>query len=704
MSKYELLAWLILAFPLAAFVIQMFVGKRLPRQGDWVSVTAICLSLACGLFLSFSIIFGENDPHFLYPEEPTYYQWFTGGSMIFGWGFHIDNLTAVMMLVVTIVSSLVHIYSMGYMQGEQYYHRFFAYLSLFSFSMLLLILCDNLFLLYITWELVGVSSYLLIGFFFWKDSAADACKKAFLTTRVGDIFMFIGIMLIVMSTGKINFVEVFNAIAHGELNGLTLTIAGICLFGGAVGKSAQFPLHVWLPDAMEGPTPVSALIHAATMVAAGVYMVGRLFPIFSASATTMLVIAYVGLITAFFAATIAITQTDIKRVLAYSTVSQLGYMITALGVGAYTAGLYHLMTHAFFKALLFLGSGSVIHAVHTNEMPEMGGLKKKMPITFWTMLIATLAISGVPFFSGFGSKDAILAGALQFGVDHPQHILIFLGLLFGAGITAFYMFRLIFLTFFGEPRDQKRYDHAHESPFSMTVPLMILAFLSFIGGFGAFGSLWLNKLVVPPAIEQVVIEDAHAAEGAHASADETHAENEAHPADAGHAVEGEHGEHHHNPFVHYGAMILSILFAFSGIAFSYLVYYKKKFSAEKMANQWRPLYELSFHKYWVDEFYEKTVIAFVLKIRMVLARFDNKIVDGAVNITAPITRGTSAFSGAVDKYVVDGLVNLLAIVIQAIGAISTLFQSGVIQNYLMKAGVAAGLILLLHNFIMRIFG
>ncbi|RJP20227.1 MAG: NADH-quinone oxidoreductase subunit L [Candidatus Omnitrophota bacterium] len=670
MHTYELLAWLILAFPLLAFVIQIFFGKRLPRQGDWVPVAAICCSLFFGLILFFMVIVGEHDPNFVFQVS---YPWFSGGSLQFDWGFHIDNLTAVMILVVTVVSSVVHIYSLGYMQGEDFYDRFFAYLSLFSFSMLLLVLCDNLFILYISWELVGVSSYLLIGFYFWKHSAADACKKAFITTRVGDVFFFIGILMVVLYIGEFNYTKVFEAVAHGELTGWVLTIAVVCLFGGAVGKSAQFPLHVWLPDAMEGPTPVSALIHAATMVAAGVYMVGRLFPIFSASPAAMLVVAYIGLITAFFAATIAITQTDIKRVLAYSTVSQLGYMVTALGVGAYTAGLYHLMTHAFFKALLFLGSGSVIHAVHTNEMPSMGGLKKKMPITFWTMLIATLAISGVPFFSGFGSKDAILAASLEFGMTHWLHMPIFLGLLLGAGITAFYMFRLIFLTFFGEAREPKRYDHAHESPYSMTVPLMILAGLSVIGGFGLYGGLWFNHLVVPP-----VIGDA-----------------------AHHAAEG-HGAHG-SALAHYGAMALSILFATGGILLSYLVYYKKKISAEAVAGRFPVLYNLSFHKYWVDELYGKTVIAFVMWFRMVLARFDNKVVDGIVNATAPALRGVSSFSGAWDKYVVDGLVNLIAIVVQAVGAVSTLIQSGVIQNYLMKVGIAVGAILLLHNFILRIF-
>ncbi|MBU1949425.1 MAG: NADH-quinone oxidoreductase subunit L, partial [Candidatus Eisenbacteria bacterium] len=316
-------------------------------------------------------------------------------------GFLVDNLTIVMLMVVTVVSTLVHLYSIGYMHGDERYGRYFGYLGLFTFSMLGIVLCDNLIALYVFWELVGLSSYLLIGFWYEKDSASDAGKKAFLTTRIGDVFMFIGIMIIYSSLGTFNFHEIFNAVAHGAISGTRLTVAGMFLFGGAVGKSAQFPLHVWLPDAMEGPTPVSALIHAATMVAAGVYMVGRLFPMLTPDA--LLLVAYIGLVTAMLGATVAIVQTDIKKALAYSTISQLGYMIAALGVGGMVAGLFHLMTHAYFKSLLFLGSGSVIHALHTQEMPEMGGLRKKMPITFWTFLIATIAISGIPPFSGFFS-------------------------------------------------------------------------------------------------------------------------------------------------------------------------------------------------------------------------------------------------------------------------------------------------------------
>lgn len=670
MSLIEILSWLILAFPLGAFAIQMAIGPSLPRRGDWVSITAVSATLLFGLMMFFRVIVLEYNPDYIFPATASSYHWFSGGSLEFTFGFHVDNLTCVMLIVVGLVSTLVHFYSMGYMHGEPLYHRFYAYLSLFTFSMYLLVLCDNLFMLYIAWELVGVSSYLLIGYYYEKHSAANACIKAFLTTRVGDVFMFAGLLIVAMTLGTFNYREVFEAVAHGELSGTMLAIASVCLFGGAVGKSAQFPLHIWLPDAMEGPTPVSALIHAATMVAAGVYMVGRLFPMFSLADEAMLFIAYTGLITAFFAATIAITQNDIKRVLAYSTVSQLGYMVAALGVGAYTAGLYHLMTHAFFKALLFLCSGSVIHAAHTQDMREMGGLRHKMPITFWTMMIGTLAIAGVPFFSGFGSKDAIMAGALQFGVDRPQHFTIFVGLLIGAGITAFYMFRLMFMTFFGETRNQKSFDHAHESPSSMTIPLIVLAVMSIIGGFGAYGTLWFDHLVVPMQI----IHDAH---------------GEAH--------------HAHNAWVHYGAMAMSVAVAATGIFISYVIYFKKWLPADRIALTFRPLYQLSLNKYFIDEFYWATVIGFVMWIRKIFASFDRIVIDGIVNATAPVLRVSARVSGGVDHYVVDGVLNLGAVIVQAVGSVSTLVQSGVIQSYILKIAMAVAVILIIHQYLQYAF-
>ena len=484
-------AYIIPFLPLLSFFINIAVGKRLPRKGDWLCLGTIAIGLAMSIGIFYEV-FRAYDPNFRYH---VVFPWLTvGDRALFNTGILIDNVTAVMLLVVTIVSTLVHLFSIGYMHGDPRYSRYFAYLSIFSFSMLGLVLAESFLFIYIFWELVGLSSYLLIGFWFEKKSASDAGKKAFIVNRVGDFGFLIGILIIYATCGVLGYDQVFLAIGEGKLSGTLLTLAGIGVFCGAIGKSAQFPLHVWLPDAMEGPTPVSALIHAATMVAAGVYLVGRVYPMFTPDA--FLFIACIGLITLFLTATIALAQNDIKKVLAYSTCSQLGYMIMGLGVGGYTAGLAHLATHAAFKACLFLGSGSVIHAVHSQDIQEMGGLRKKMPITFVTFLIATLAISGVPGFSGFYSKDMILGAALEFGMKsaNPLHMIFFIGALFTAGLTAFYMFRLVILTFFGAPKDHHKFDHAHESPPSMWVPLVILAGLSF----SFWYSGWFGTLIQKP--------------------------------------------------------------------------------------------------------------------------------------------------------------------------------------------------------------
>ena len=387
---------LIPILPLAAFAVQAFFGRRLPRGGDWVPLAAIGLALILSLRL-FAQSISAYDPHWQLPLDP--WVWLDLNVTRISVGLLVDNITVIMLVVVTLVSGLVHLYSVGYMHGDPRYSRFFGFLAIFSFSMLGLVLVDNFLLLYVFWELVGLSSYLLIGFWYEKPSAASACKKAFLVNRVGDLGFFVGIMIVFWHLGVFDYDSVYEGVAEGKLGGWWLTAAGLCLFCGAIGKSAQFPLHVWLPDAMEGPTPVSALIHAATMVAAGVYMVTRMFPILTPDA--LVVIAYIGAITAILGATIAVAQYDIKRVLAYSTISQLGYMIMGLGVGAYVAGFFHLMTHAAFKACLFLGSGSVIHAMHhvyhhsdkdPQDMRNMGGLKAKMPMTFLTFLLATVAL------------------------------------------------------------------------------------------------------------------------------------------------------------------------------------------------------------------------------------------------------------------------------------------------------------------------
>ena len=467
-NTITLFCLLILFLPLVAFVINIFIGKRLPREGDWVSVGAILITLLLSLILLISM-FINGDPNF---SHETVLPWIDLGAFKIDLGIWVDNITVVMLVVVALISSMTHLFSIEYMKGDIRYNRYYAYLGLFTFSMNGIVLANNLMSLYIFWELVGVSSYLLIGHWFEKHSAADASKKAFLTNRVGDIGFFIGIMLMFTAINSFNFQDLFDGVNQGLMAGNLLTLAGIALFMGAVGKSSQFPLHIWLPDAMEGPTPVSALMHAATMVAAGVYLTVRLFPLFSPEALT--VIAYVGGFTALFAATIAITQNDIKKVLAYSTVSQLGYMILAVGVGNYVAAFFHLLTHAMFKACLFYGSGSVIHAMHHSlhdindhdtdpqDMRNMGGLNSKMPITYWTMTIATLAISGVPLFSGFLSKDAILAGTLSFVEHYPEHFILAIFGFGAAAITAFYMFRLIFMTFHGKPKMPKIFKSIHE--------------------------------------------------------------------------------------------------------------------------------------------------------------------------------------------------------------------------------------------------
>ncbi len=655
-------AIVILLLPLAAFVVQVFFGSRLPRKGDWVSTGAVMAAFALSLPIVFDA-FSNYQPNYIIAAQT--WDWINFGIVNVKFGFLIDNLTAIMLFVVTLISSLVHLYSVGYMHGDERYHLYFAYLSLFSFSMLGLILVDNLFGIYCFWELVGLSSYLLIGFWFEKDSAADAGKKAFITNRIGDVGMFAAILIIFSATGTFTFSEIFAAIANGELGGTLLTVTGILLFFGAIGKSAQFPLHVWLPDAMEGPTPVSALIHAATMVAAGVYMVGRTFVIYTPDA--LMFIAYIGTITAFIGATIAIAQKDIKRVLAYSTISQLGYMMVGLGTGGYSAGLFHLTTHAFFKACLFLGSGSVIHAVHSQDMDDMGGLRNKMPITFWTFLLATLALSGFPGFAGFFSKDAILASALEYGMAHPAHIGIFVVVLLSAGLTAFYMFRLIFMTFFGEPRDKKKYDHAHESPLVITIPLVVLATLSVCAGWGS----WFGDLIAKPSLSMF----------------------------GGGAAEAVHGgDHDLAHTAHMIAMFTSIPIALAGIFFAAVVYYWKRVSAETWGNRLKPVYNFLWNKWYFDELYGATIIAITLWKSRFLATFDIKVIDGAVNGVARMTSSLANVQGAIDLRVVDGLVNLIARAVRATGAQLRGLQTGNLQSYILMALFAVVLLFVIQRF------
>ncbi len=725
---------IILLCPLAAFAVFALLGlakRSFPRQ-DYLSTAAMLIALGCSLWLLREVV-PTPAPHTV--------DWISLGDITFSMGFYLDSVTVIMLIVVTLVSALVHIFSIGYMHGDPRYPRFFAYLSLFSFSMLFLVVSDNLLGIYIGWELVGLCSYLLIGFWFEKDSAANACKKAFLTTRVGDVGMFIGMMMLFAKFKTLSLYGdngIFTLITNPEsftadTTGLVwLSIAGILIFCGAVGKSAQVPLHTWLPDAMEGPTPVSALIHAATMVAAGVYLTARMFPILTP--TSSLVIAYVGGITALVAATIAIVRFDIKRVLAYSTISQLGYMMLAIGAGSYVAGLFHLTTHAFFKALLFLGSGSVIHAFHAmhahshddddehehddhslahahgsdippdQDMRNMGGLRRKMPITFVTMLIATLSISGVPFiFSGFWSKDKVLAGVLERAMEwnSAHHYILFGIALLAAGITAFYMFRLIFMTFFGEPRNQEMHNMAHESPLVMTVPLVVLALLSF----PVVNTIWFNKDYVKPPEQPFMHSVQHAqvlpdTEIGDAKFNITFfgvSEAVAAEEEGANGTElGADAHHGHGP-AHTIAMVLSICVAGLGILLSWLFYYARRLSPESVATTFRPLYNLFWRKYYFDEFYDGVLVALTVWKSRLFARFDGSIVDGIVNGVGFVTRNIfAAFIGFFDNRVVDGIVNRVAHVTWRAGGRIRRIQTGAIQTYLFI--VLGGIVLIILIF------
>ncbi|MEK7366094.1 MAG: NADH-quinone oxidoreductase subunit L [Candidatus Deferrimicrobiota bacterium] len=720
-------AYIIPFLPLLSFFINIAVGKRLPRKGDWLCLGTIAIGLAMSIGIFYEV-FQAYDPNFRYH---VVFPWLTvGDRALFNTGILIDNVTAVMLLVVTIVSTLVHLFSIGYMHGDPRYSRYFAYLSIFSFSMLGLVLAESFLFIYIFWELVGLSSYLLIGFWFEKKSASDAGKKAFIVNRVGDFGFLIGILIIYATCGVLGYDQVFLAIGEGKLSGTLLTLAGIGVFCGAIGKSAQFPLHVWLPDAMEGPTPVSALIHAATMVAAGVYLVGRVYPMFTPDA--FLFIAWFGLITLFLTATIALAQNDIKKVLAYSTCSQLGYMIMGLGVGGYTAGLAHLTTHAAFKACLFLGSGSVIHAVHSQDIQEMGGLRKKMPITFVTFLIATLAISGVPGFSGFYSKDMILGAALEFGMKsgNPLHMIFFIGALFTAGLTAFYMFRLVILTFFGAPKDHHKFDHAHESPPSMWVPLVILAGLSFsIWYSGWFGTLVqkpksvadlagmsASAPVVPMEHAAVMAPAPHAEaapvkEGAPDASRGPSSHGTSAPAETPHAAGlAVHGESHegasrdaeHDAHLahtaHTYAMYSSVAVGTLGIFLAFMVYSFGWINPDRVANAVKPLHNFLQNKWYFDELYETTVVNGSKALSRGLAWFDMHVVDGLVNLTAQLGVFLSFLVGKFDDYVVDGAVNGLASATTGSGSILRRLQTGKLYHYVFVLAGGAVVIFLIKAF------
>jgi NADH-quinone oxidoreductase subunit L len=620
-------------------------GGEQPRYLSWVVPTlAVGIGWVLSMIVFWNVVIGGNELHV------RLYEWIGAGDFRIEIAFLVDSLTAMLLLVVSSVGLLVHVYSIGYMNGDRGFWRFFAYLNLFMFSMLLLILGDNFLMLYVGWEAVGLCSYLLIGFWYKKPSAAGAAKKAFVVNRVGDFGFGLGIMAIWTALGTLQFDEVFERI--GELDPTLITVIALLLFAGAVGKSAQFPLHVWLPDAMEGPTPVSALIHAATMVNAGVYMVARANPIFAQSEVAMWVVASIGVFTAIFAAAIALTQNDIKKVLAYSTMSQLAYMFFALGIGAWVAAIFHLVSHGFFKGLLFMGSGSVIHGANgEQDMRFMGGLRVPMRWTYWTMVIGSLALAGIPIFAGFFSKDEILAEAFNRG-----YLLFYLIGITVAFMTAFYTFRMIYMTFHGEWRGPAdAWHHVHESATTMVAPLVILAVPTILAGL---------LLGIPPeggAIHGWLAETFEEAEHAGILPGSIAA-----------------GEHHGFELFGIGGLLLLVgaTVGLLGILLAYRWYVRnpeapKRF-VERIPLGFGPgMYRASLNKYYVDDIYGLVWARGGVLFANVLWWIDAKIIDGAVN-----------GAGRVSQWVGSGLRR---------------FQTGRLQNY--GLGIATGMVLVLIGYL-----
>ncbi len=710
------LAWLL---PLGSFALIVLFGPRMGRAGRYSAYLATgAIVAACVLsFAALGFWLTEHFPHAAAhgghgyeTVQPISGEWYTlaeFGRLRLTIGYYIDALTLAMFCMVTLVGSCIHVYSFGYMREELSdvtdplaplangqplrrrgrYCRFFQYFSLFCFSMLGLVIAGNVAMVFVFWELVGICSYLLIGFYHERRSASNAGNKAFIVNRVGDFGMIIGMMAIWTGLGTFSFAEIFSQvrpIAAGYqlqtpegLSYWLLVVAGLGIFCGCVGKSAQFPLHVWLPDAMEGPTPVSALIHAATMVAAGVYLVGRFFPIFTPE--VLLVIASVGCITLFMAATIAITATDIKRVLAYSTVSQLGFMMLALGLGGWLAGMLHLFTHACFKSLLFLCSGSVIHACGTNEMPEMGGLRRKMPITAITMLIGCLAIAGAGIptligLSGFHSKDYIMAQGLSFSTANPGFgSIFFYAALIGAGMTSFYMFRLWYMTFAGRPRDEHVHSHAHESPLSMTGPLMVLAVLAVVAAW----NLPICKLGLEPLLEQArPVGTAEGVAGGMLLPNVTMpAEHLAHDPAAGIAVKAE-----------WSAFAVALL----GFLLATAFYGLRKLDPADARRTFSPLYKLFLHKWWFDELYALLLIRPVLWISALVEAIDKRVIDWLADNSARAVAAIARLDDWIDRIFVDNTVNLLAQWTYSTGLWLRRIQTGNIRQYVMWLG--AGLV------------
>jgi NADH-quinone oxidoreductase subunit L len=757
MYKY---IWLVPLLPLAGAAINGIFGRwfRFPeRLVGSIAVGTVALSFLISVAAIYSYGFGGNQ---LWPNPyvttQAAFTWIRGGAvrqslgngqqivaqnpignqqtiessaprsslLNVEWSYHLDPLSAVFMLIVTGVGLCIFVFATGYMHGDPGFYRFFAYMGLFMFSMLVLVMGSNFVMMFVGWEGVGLCSYLLIGYYFNRDEAANASRKAFITNRIGDFGFILAIFGIIATFGSAQYTQVISQAANYPVETLghwgLLSWIALGLMVGACGKSAQFPLHVWLPDAMAGPTPVSALIHAATMVTAGLYMLTRTNVIFQHSQTMMLVVALVGAFTAIFAATIGITQNDIKKVLAYSTVSQLGFMFLACGVGAFIIGIFHVMTHAFFKALMFLGAGSVIHGMHhEQDMRKMGALKKYMPYTYWTFLAGWLAICGIIPFSGFWSKDEILWNAAS-TTQIPLGWLVWLVGTIAATCTAFYMTRLVAMTFWGKEKFGKAHKHTpghevheehdthghhahtpHESPKSMWIPLVVLAILATIGGFVGISTAftgghhvggklnivnWMEPIIWNPTTKSFhqslplsAAEEAKIAETPHTS--ELRAEvvdESAHGFNLAHAVEKRIGEW----LTEILFIVISLVVAGIGIGLGLLFYVKSPNLADIWATRLRPLYLASYNKYWIDEFFGLTITRRTMDLARGVFAFDSKVVDGAVNGSAWTTRLSSLITGGTDKYFVDGLVNAIAnFVIRLMSPIVRAAQTGFTQNY-----------------------
>ncbi|WP_026691573.1 NADH-quinone oxidoreductase subunit L [Alteribacter aurantiacus] len=584
-------AWIIPFFPLIAFIVLLLFGKVLKPYAPYVGMVALGFSFVASVVVLVERMGTET--------FGAAVEWITIGESTVTMGFEVTPLNAMMLFVVTSVSFLVHVFSKQYMREDDRIHVFYAYLGLFSFSMLGLVLAPNILQLFIFWELVGLCSFLLVGFWYFKPEAAAAAKKAFLVTRIGDVGLLIGLILLFNATGSFEYGAAFEAINNGQVSSGLVTAIALCIFLGAVGKSAQFPLHVWLPDAMEGPTPVSALIHAATMVAAGVYLVAVMYPVFQSSGTALTVVAYTGAVTAIFAASIALVNTDIKRILAYSTVSQLGLMMLALGTAGYVAGLFHLMTHAFFKGLLFLAAGSVIYALHHRQnINEMGGIWRNMKVTSVTFLIGALALAGVFPLAGFWSKEGVLAAVWSHGDPVLLSIMIITSFL-----TAFYMFRLFFKVFLGQFRGDPEVSHPRENTKWMTVPLVTLAALAVVAGV-------VNSPLSGYALEGFLVEGLTLGDQAHGGI---------------------------------GLAALSLFLSGAGILLAWVKYGRSQAVGTEHSKGF--IKTLLVNKYYMDELYEAVVVTPVLALSRVLQRFDRFAVDGTVNVVARSLRSVGKAAG-----------------------------------------------------------